>query len=166
MRRDCQECLLAMGKDRPRRRQVCPPSYCLSFDIAGPFEAGFDQLDGPAKYFLLGTYTLPVAQGKAMAEAIEKLGGRVLEKDPLEEMDEWDSAVRGNDETGVSRSSGDAEGHSGGFLDPEASPEEQNKEEAEQNGDGDGTVKGHSGGCLDPGSVPEDGKEDSLPART
>ena len=38
MRRDCHDCLLAMGRDRPRRRQVCPASYCLSIDVAGPFE--------------------------------------------------------------------------------------------------------------------------------
>ena len=44
VRRDCHDCLLGMGRDRPRRRQACPASYCLSIDIAGPFPAGIDQL--------------------------------------------------------------------------------------------------------------------------
>ena len=46
MRRDCHDCLLSMGRDRPRRRQVCPASYCLSIGVAGPFEPGIDQLAG------------------------------------------------------------------------------------------------------------------------
>ena len=83
MRRDCHDCLLAMGRDRPRRRQVCPASYCLSIDVAGPFEPGIDQVSGNPRYFMIGCYTLPVSQGLALTEAIEKLGGKVKTK-PLE----------------------------------------------------------------------------------
>ena len=77
MRRDCHDCLLSMGRDRPRRRQVCPASYCLSIDVAGPFEPGIDQLAGNPRYFLIGCYTLPISQGLALSEAIGKLGGKV-----------------------------------------------------------------------------------------
>ena len=87
MRRDCHDCLLAMGRDRPRRRQVCPASYCLSIDVAGPFETGVDQLAGNARYFLIGCYTLPVSQGVALTEAIGKLGGQV-KMSPLDEGEE------------------------------------------------------------------------------
>ena len=83
MRRDCHDCLLAMGRDRPRRRQVCPASYCLSIDVAGPFEPGIDQVSGNPRYFMIGCYTLPVSQGLALTEAIEKLGGKVKTR-PLE----------------------------------------------------------------------------------
>ena len=83
MRRDCHDCLLAMGRDRPRRRQVCPASYCLSIDVAGPFEPGIDQVSGNPRYFMIGCYTLPVSQGLALTEAIEKLGGKVKTK-PLQ----------------------------------------------------------------------------------
>ena len=77
MGRDCHDCLLSMGRDRPRRRQVCPASYCLSIDVAGPFEPGIDQLGGNPRYFMIGCYTLPISQGIALAEAIGKLGGKV-----------------------------------------------------------------------------------------
>ena len=77
MRRDCHDCLLSMGRDRPRRRQVCPASYCLSIDVAGPFEPGIDQLAGNPRYFMIGCYTLPISQGLALTEAIGKLGGKV-----------------------------------------------------------------------------------------
>ena len=57
MRRDCHDCILAMGRDRPRRRQICPASYCLSIDVAGPFEPGVDQLAGNPGYFLILLYS-------------------------------------------------------------------------------------------------------------
>ena len=94
MRRDCHDCLLAMGRDRPRRRQVCPASYCLSIDVAGPFEPGVDQLAGNPRYFLIGCYTLPVSQGVALTEAIGKLGGQV-KMTPLDEGEEKDGIVLG-----------------------------------------------------------------------
>ena len=94
MRRDCHDCLLAMGRDRPRRRQVCPASYCLSIDVAGPFEPGVDQLAGNPRYFLIGCYTLPVSQGVALAEAIGKLGGQVKIA-PLDEGEEKDGIIPG-----------------------------------------------------------------------
>ena len=94
MRRDCHDCLLAMGRDRPRRRQVCPASYCLSIDVAGPFEPGVDQLAGNPRYFLIGCYTLPVSQGVALTEAIGKLGGQV-KMAPLDEGEEKDGIIPG-----------------------------------------------------------------------
>ena len=94
MRRDCHDCLLAMGRDRPRRRQVCPTSYCLSIDVAGPFEPGVDQLAGNPRYFLIGCYTLPVSQGVALTEAIGKLGGQV-KMTPLDEGEEKDGIIPG-----------------------------------------------------------------------
>ena len=94
MRRDCHDCLLAMGRDRPRRRQVCPASYCLSIDVAGPFEPGVDQLAGNPRYFLIGCYTLPVSQGVALTEAIGKLGGQV-KMTPLDEGEEKDGIIPG-----------------------------------------------------------------------
>ena len=94
MRRDCHDCLLAMGRDRPRRRQVCPASYCLSIDVAGPFEPGVDQLAGNPRYFLIGCYTLPVSQGVALTEAIGKLGGQVKIA-PMDEGEEKDRIIPG-----------------------------------------------------------------------
>ena len=94
MRRDCHDCLLAMGRDRPRRRQVCPASYCLSIDVAGPFEPGVDQLAGNPRYFLIGCYTLPVSQGVALTEAIGKLGGQV-KMTPLDGGEEKDGIISG-----------------------------------------------------------------------
>ena len=32
--------------------KVCPASYCLSIDVAGPFEPGVDQLAGQPKVLL------------------------------------------------------------------------------------------------------------------
>ena len=83
-----------MGRDRPRRRQVCPASYCLSIDVAGPFEPGVDQLAGNPRYFLIGCYTLPVSQGVALTEAIGKLGGQV-KMSPLDEGEEKDRLIPG-----------------------------------------------------------------------
>ena len=67
----------------------CPASYCLSIDVAGPFEPGVDQLAGNPRYFLIGCYTLPVSQGVALTEAIGKLGGQVKFA-PLDEGEEKD----------------------------------------------------------------------------
>ena len=79
-------------------------------------------------------------------------------------MDGWKLKVGDQErEDGLPRC-GDAEGHSGGCLHPDAPPDDLNKGKQEKKEGGDGTGKRHSGEFLDPGSVPEDVKEDDLPA--
>ena len=54
-RNDCTVCLEGAGRDRQRRHLECRTSYCLSIDICGPFQEGWDQASGPSpRYFLVG----------------------------------------------------------------------------------------------------------------
>ena len=78
---------------------MCPASYCLSIDVAGPFEPGVDQLAGNPRYFLIGCYTLPVSQGVALTEAIGKLGGQIK----MSPLDEGEEKLRSSHPGGVPR---------------------------------------------------------------
>ena len=67
-RNDCSICLTAAGKDRPRKKLPLEhrTSYCLSVDIAGPFQPGLDQATGPdPKYFLVANVSVPVRCGRS-----------------------------------------------------------------------------------------------------
>ena len=73
-RRDCEVCLESMGRDRPRRKIPTPDAHCLSLDVAGPFQPGFDQETGNPKYFLVGVATIPTQDGHPLASSLQKLG--------------------------------------------------------------------------------------------
>ena len=73
-RRDCLTCLEMMGRDRPHRRLKHPDSYCLSFDISGPFHEGRDQVVKEAKYMMLGVITVPVHQEVPLVEELRAMG--------------------------------------------------------------------------------------------
>ena len=73
-RKDCPTCLLAAGRDRQHRRQACPTSYTLSFDILGPFCPGQDQQGNGFRYGLIGVYTVPVdGSGAPLPEGLAEL---------------------------------------------------------------------------------------------
>ena len=59
-RRDCAECLRAMGRSRPHHRNAHASAYSLNIDVAGPYPAGHDQAGVAPRYFMVGVYTLPV----------------------------------------------------------------------------------------------------------
>ena len=60
-RNDCTVCLEGAGRDRQRRRLECRTSFCLSVDICGPFQEGWDQSSGPSpRYFLVGNVSVPL----------------------------------------------------------------------------------------------------------
>ena len=62
-RRDCRQCLEAMGQSEPHRRPgLDGAAYCLSIDLAGPFPLGRDEgfnKRTKAKYILVGTVAIP-----------------------------------------------------------------------------------------------------------
>ena len=93
-RRDCEVCLQALGKDRPRRRLACPESYCLSVDLAGPFGQGVDQKVRVAKYFMTAVATVPMDSEGPMVEGLRRLGYKIkAEEEGLEEPErimEWE----------------------------------------------------------------------------
>ena len=73
-RKDCPTCLLAAGRDRQHRRQLCPTSYTLSLDIMGPFCPGQDQQGQGFRYGLIGVYTVPVdGTGAPLPEGLSEL---------------------------------------------------------------------------------------------
>ena len=74
-RRDCAECLRAMGRSRPHHRNAHVSSYALNIDVAGPFPAGHDQGGLAPRYFMVGVYTLPVKDGEVLVEALQEMGG-------------------------------------------------------------------------------------------
>ena len=79
-RRDCRQCMEAMGQSEPHRRsKLDGAAYCLSLDLAGPFPLGRDEgfnKRTKAKYILVGTVAIP----KLDREGLEK--GLHPEEDP------------------------------------------------------------------------------------
>ena len=102
-RRDCPVCVEAAGRDRPRRSQECPESFCWSIDIAGPFREGRDAEVRHARYFLVSTITIPVDEQGPKVEALQELrsaevianqGGDEEEAEGVDELgeDPWQPA--------------------------------------------------------------------------
>eukprot|EP00435_Cladocopium_sp_Y103_P040850 s2478_g11.t1 len=94
-RRDCQTCLQSAGKSRYHRRIVSREALTLSIDLAGPFKRGIDQGPadklGAARYFMAGTFTVPVTpEGKSL-----------MKKEPEPEVDEDPSVVLEEEEVEV-----------------------------------------------------------------
>ena len=74
-RRDCAECLRAMGRSRPHHRNPHVQAYSLNVDVAGPYPGGHDQGGLAPRYFMVGVYTLPVKEGEALVESLQEMGG-------------------------------------------------------------------------------------------
>ena len=89
-RRDCPVCVEAAGRDRPRRRQECPESYCWSIDIAGPFREGRDAEVKHSRYFLVSTITIPVDEKGPQVEALQAM--KSADTEPVE-----DEGLEGDD---------------------------------------------------------------------
>ena len=98
-RKECQTCVKAAGKGRYHRKIVSREALSLSIDLAGPFAQGTDQAAGAklgsAKYFLVGTFTVPVTKdGKSLmkdeppVEEEEDPEGEELEVEEAEEEEE------------------------------------------------------------------------------
>ena len=93
-RRDCQTCLQSAGKSRYHRRIVSREALTLSIDLAGPFKRGIDQGPadklGAARYFMAGTFTVPVTpEGKSLMKKepepeVDEDPGVVLEEEEVE----------------------------------------------------------------------------------
>ena len=95
-RKDCVTCLETAGRDRMRKKVKCPQSYCLSMDIAGPFNPGKDQLVRGARYMMIGVVTVPVCKDTPLVEGLRELGIRVQpEADPEDEEHQGEEAVPG-----------------------------------------------------------------------
>ena len=58
-RKDCLQCQVGAGRDRPRRRQKFQSTYEMSVDLAGPFERAPDQGRAKARYFMVATVKVP-----------------------------------------------------------------------------------------------------------
>ena len=94
-RHDCSVCLQGAGKDRQRRRLACQSSFCMSLDVAGPFQPGVDQAAGAApRYFLVANVSIPVSASGPMVQGLQDLGFRV--KPPSQE-----EAVTGEQDEGI-----------------------------------------------------------------
>eukprot|EP00434_Breviolum_minutum_P025704 symbB.v1.2.022715.t1/scaffold2026.1/size92022/4 len=89
-RKDCPTCLLAAGRDRQHKRQACPTSYTLSFDILGPFCPGQDQQGNGFRYGLVAVYTVPVdGSGAPLPEGLAELRAHAgVRRDQGDEEDE------------------------------------------------------------------------------
>lgn len=70
------------GAQPSHKKIQAPEPFCLSLDITGPFKPGVDQVLKAPRYFLVGTYTVPVdASANALVEGIKDLGGTVTAAD-------------------------------------------------------------------------------------
>ena len=83
-RRDCRECVLSAGRDRPRKSVDHPESFVMSLDIASPFRAGRGQDRGAPRYFLTSVLTVPVATWGPLIEGWRPTGPQPVEDEPLE----------------------------------------------------------------------------------
>ena len=72
-RKDCIQCLEAMGRDRPRRRVQSPESYCMSLDLTGPFQEGQDQETNGCKYLMVAAVTIPIEEGQPLPEGLRNM---------------------------------------------------------------------------------------------
>ena len=78
-RRDCAVCVEARGRDKQRRRQVCPDSFTMSLDISGPYEPGFDQHVNRPRYYMTAVVTIPKVGDNPLVEGLRDLGVKVQE---------------------------------------------------------------------------------------
>ena len=89
-RQDCSVCLQSAGKDRPRKKKECQSSYCMSVDVAGPFQPGVDQVYGASpRYFLVANVAIPADEDGPMVKGLQDLGyrlsSRMSQEDEAEE---------------------------------------------------------------------------------
>ena len=78
-RKDCAVCVEARGRDKQRRRQVCPDSFTMSIDISGPYEPGFDQHVNRPRYYITSVVTIPKVGENPLVEGLRDLGVQVPE---------------------------------------------------------------------------------------
>ena len=82
-RHDCSICLRSAGKDRPRKKKEHRSSFCMSVDIAGPFQPGLDQVFGASpRYFMVANVAIPVDAEGPMVKGLQDLGFRLCPRDP------------------------------------------------------------------------------------
>ena len=95
-RNDCSVCLQGGGRDRQRRKVVHKTSFCLSLDIAGPFQPGVDQVKSTSpKYFLAATISIPVSSEGPLVQGLKDLGFKVK---PSEQPHRMSDEVEGEEE--------------------------------------------------------------------
>ncbi len=54
---------------------VCPDSYVMTADVAGPFRAGRDQDGNGKKYMFVAAYTVPTSEDTPLVKGLRDLGG-------------------------------------------------------------------------------------------
>lgn len=73
-RKDCAICVESRGRDRPHHRQKTVDGFCLSLDISGPYEPGFDQHVDKPRYYITGVVTVPTVGENPLVEGLRALG--------------------------------------------------------------------------------------------
>ena len=92
-RHDCSVCLESAGRDRQRRQLEHKTSYCLSVDVAGPFQPGMDQAQGQdPRYFLVANLSIPVNSAGPMVAGLQDLGFKL--QPPVDEERSEDQEAR------------------------------------------------------------------------
>ena len=59
-RNDCQFCVRGSAKRKQHRRIMCPDSWSLSIDTAGPYKSGVSESGASMRYLVVGVLTVPV----------------------------------------------------------------------------------------------------------
>ena len=93
-RRDCSECLRAMGRDRPHSRNKHPMAFCLNLDIAGPFCQGQDQQETAPRYFLIGVYSVPIKNKVPLITGLQTVGNLDDQSEPTPEPEQQNAQER------------------------------------------------------------------------
>ena len=90
-RHDCSVCLESAGKDRQRRKLECRSSYCMSVDIAGPFQPGQDQAQGVAsRYFIVANVSIPMTSSGPLVDGLRDLGFKLRPPAPKDVQENLD----------------------------------------------------------------------------
>ena len=82
-RKDCSICIESRGRDRPHHRQKTVDGFCLSLDISGPYEPGFDQHVDKPRYYITAVVTVPILGDNPLVEGLRNLGMKQRETPPM-----------------------------------------------------------------------------------
>ena len=101
-RRDCEVCLEAAGRDRPRKAIPHPSAFTWSLDLMGPFVESHDQELPYARYGLVTVVTIPTKAELPVVRGLQELGARVppSRKRPLPQWPEEEAIQDGRGNPG------------------------------------------------------------------
>ena len=99
-RNDCAVCLGGC-RDKQGRKVERTTAFCLTLDIAGPFQLGVDQIKSSSpRYFLAATISIPVTTEGPLVQGLKDLGFKVKPSQQPHRMAEMEQELEGDEQVG------------------------------------------------------------------